>query len=357
MIKTNQISGVRNYKVNTKNGIDDLYCTRSNLKFGDSKKFPKRILFDYLRELSKKGLFKSVKDIIVWKGKNTEIELNLLIKSYNLHSNISEQICTKSYEFRGKDALHFYANHAAQRLGGGIVSKGDSGFVQEEKCTYRFSLIAPLAYKQLNDKLEYFDTNLGEIPLLIKTNVLLHEIFDGNFYGKLGLKMLADNPTTINKYYREHNTKPRIYWLCKAIPIIQRKNGEDYSKLYKNYAIIEWSLFLCYKAYCLAIQTGETEKKINEITIHDGNWGCGAFGHNLNTIYVIEHMAINMAVQTMIPKKKVNFIYHTYDDQTKFKLKIGIDFWQQNRLKPYVQIFRYLKDFLIEKNPNWSDHL
>jgi hypothetical protein len=48
-----------------------------------------------------------------------------------------------------------------------------------------------------------------------------------------------------------------------------------------------FALPLAIEAYSLAINHMENDTKIGEIYINDGNWGCGAFGHNMNAIYVL----------------------------------------------------------------------
>ena len=61
----NQITKQKSYKVCVNNGIDKLFNDKLDKKFKNLKKYPKTVLFNFLRDLSSKGLFDKVKDIIV----------------------------------------------------------------------------------------------------------------------------------------------------------------------------------------------------------------------------------------------------------------------------------------------------
>lgn len=334
-------------KVSAENGLDSIYV-------GDKfKGKQKKVIFDNIRrKLSK---ISHIPNIIVWQGPQVTVNYNLL--NLRLANVAHYQTVPSMYEFCSKDQYHVYANHAANKLGGGAITKG---FVQEEKLTLTSSLIFPLTQKYLaGARYAILGTPLEQQPLLIKMNILLHEnaqLFK-EYYGSEGMEKINDNPAILQKLYRRHRSEPRVYWLCKAIPMLHA--GEDYSKMHQGYPVAVWAFYLALESYLLSIKCVEQDRNIDTIYIHDGNWGCGAFNHNINTIYLLEHLAINVAVQLANPSKRVVFYYHTYNDEMMAKLKPAIAFWNQLLAANSAvdEALNILSDFHFNKIPEWSTKL
>lgn len=333
-------------------------CRSDSLRDFLGVRSPKYLIFEHLHKLLHN---KKIPDIKVNVGR--KIYLNLSIHQKMLNSQffpISPNVLPIPYEFTNENQYHVFANHAARHLGGGTFHP-NGGFVQEEKITITSSLLLTLAYKETSGKLNQLDIDLGVQPLLILMNILFSETDPKDLYGKQGMTMITKNPSLISKNYVQHKAEPRIAWLCKAVARMDIDNGENYNnKLIHGTPVIYHILLLAIESYCMAIESVEYNNKINEIHIHDGNWGCGAFNHNVNTIFILEHMAISIAISLVNPKKKVYFDYHAYDTETAKKLEPAMIYWkkvlQTNSFKP-VEILNFLTAEHKKNNSNWLDKL
>jgi len=232
------------------------------------------------------------------------------------------------YDFRWKDKLHVYCNHANKVLGGGMFS---SGFVQEEQLLLKTTLLFPLhiIHGTRFDPTNIMSSNLEIQPLLIKTNLIIHQDMSLGLYGESGINTINSNPTILNKFYQPHRTMPPIYILSKAMPILQP--GETYTnKVFSNMKLIRWIFLSALHSYCLAIAQLKNDPGVETIHIHEGNWGCGVYNHNVNTIYVLVHLAIRVACSLFgLNLKPVIFHYHTFDLETMHSLEPGIKLLDQ----------------------------
>jgi len=288
-------------------------------------------------------------------------------KIVDCNCNVIYSTTPQPYEFHSQNAHHAFCNHANDRLGGGLFDP-ETSYFQEEKITLTLSLLFLLAQKNIGnpgnlENLEILNTKLRFQPLVIKTNVLFHEDAPYKLYGHPGLKIISDGPGILADVYTLHESAPRIYWICKSIPKIRRGWGENYSKVINDQPIMLWALLLAVESYLLAIKCMETDNKIKEIHIHEcnyeDNWRCGTFGHNLNTIYVIVHLAISIAVDLARPTKKVYFDYCTYDESNFKKLEQGIFYWKnacEHKLTP-EQILSDLKQLQTTDPDHWERKL
>jgi hypothetical protein len=82
--------------------------------------------------------------------------------------------------------------------------------------------------------------------------------------------------------------------------------------------VIKKHIELACKGFIMSIIVQNIEQ--DEIIIHTGNWGSGAFNHNFITICMIQLVAFNMAVTyintSLTTVKNIQLIYNTYDEET-----------------------------------------
>jgi hypothetical protein len=120
-----------------------------------------------------------------------------------------------------------------------------------------------------------------------------------------------------------------------------------------NIPIVDWILYLAIHNYCFTIEVLERDVNVDIINIHDGNWGCGVFNHNINTIYTLLHISINIAIQIMKPKKKVIYWYHSFNKQTDKFLQPAKTLLHNNRNKDVLTIINQVKEYHKCKHPYW----
>lgn len=299
---------------------------------------------DYiLNFLSERMIGLTVPKISVWHGHSLKTRDDLLsfilspVDYDKAPVPIMETVPT-SYEFREMTARHVFVNFAARNLGGGYLTHG---YVQEEKLVLISSLLNLLVQHHSNPLLK---TRLDVIPMLIKSHILFHEDVNMNIYGREGLHKIADKPALLRDLYKLHRKMPSVYFLCRAIYKLKRIKGETYTNNSTGTSLMLPTFLLALDSYILAIECLEHDDSVRKIHIHDGNWGCGAFGHNYNTIYVILHFAIRLAVHMVNPKKVVMFHYHTYTDTIMKNLKPAIDYCRKFGSR---QVSEMLNDLLL----------
>jgi len=75
-----------------------------------------------------------------------------------------------------------------------------------------------------------------------------------------------------------------------------------------------------------------------KVQIHTGNWGCGAFGGNLELVAIVQLVAA-------IAAKVEEVVYHTFDKKGTEGFKNG-----QNRVKKLIEEYKTIHvDELLEK--------
>ena len=230
-----------------------------------------------------------------------------------------EKTIAAPYDFCQQQSLYVYCNHANRVLGGGIFSRG---FVQEEQLLLKTTILFPLYDKICNhhDAAGLLGTNLDVQPLLISTNIFIYQNPELKLYGADGMKKINDNIAILDNFYLVHRTSPRIYILCKAIPPLTVPYRDAY---FQNKKLSKWIYLYAYHSYCFTISELNQNPEIDTINICEGNWGCGVYNHNVNTIYVLTHLAMRAACQllALTVTKPINFFYYTYDSRTLALLK------------------------------------
>lgn len=221
---------------------------------------------------------------------------------------------------------HVYANHAHIRSGGGALT---FGFVQEEQLMLISTYLNVLYQNMFQKQQDVVKANLERDCLLTACNVYAKQNYDMGLYGGDGMKKIEENPSILNDFYEPYpnNDIPMIYILSKAIP---KKVDIEYKNFqYDGSNIIYWIFYEAYNAYLLAMY--QCALYMDEINIHDGNWGCGVYGHNLNTICTILHLSFRAARQIFLcdpisKGKSLFFYYHTCHLDSLQILRTAMDF-------------------------------
>jgi hypothetical protein len=210
------------------------------------------------------------------------------------------QTTPTSYVWTADEVFQNFANEC---LGGGTLRLGN---VQEEIMMRSLGLLQYLYKGCQNDKMNVLSSNLKDNPLLIDTYVVAKDKSVKEHYGNNGLIYAAKNGDlfeAINPF--------RVKIMCVAMTHLDKKDGSSYNK-----EILQVSLESLIKAYMISLIANELDNNILVNKIHVGNIGCGVFNHNYNVIYVLQKVAISVAIFLVTPKKKVYVTYHTYDNLT-----------------------------------------
>jgi len=284
---------------------------------------------------------------------------NILYDSSFKFQNIQmcdEYLINKPYDYKKTNENHVFCNHANKTLGGGIFT---FGFCQEEQMILQSSVMFYLFSKHFYNEDPYglLNTNLELSPLLIKTKIFVNQNNDIGIYAREGLHKIKQNNKILNEFYKKHDHPVNIFMLAKAIPDISKSSYKEY---FNDDKLIDWVFKYSVSCYLMTLGILNSNKNIQVIHIHDGNWGCGVYGHNMNTIYVILTLAIRVAIQMMGNKltKKVQYYYHTYNDKN---LSIINDCAYQfiksvNKLQ-IKDILNIIRDFHNDDIELWSKKL
>ena len=133
---------------------------------------------------------------------------------------------------------------------------------------------------------------------------------DSKHYGTKGLQLASDK--TIAKALYDPIIYPfNIKAMCVAVKNFGNQRNISYSTEINKYTL--QSLF---KAFVTSIISDNRNTHTTECCIHIGNIGCGVFGHNYNTIFILQHLAANLAITVVKPRKKITLLYHAYDEKT-----------------------------------------
>lgn len=266
-----------------------------------------------------------------------------------IDKKFNEDTVDTPYDFRSKFTNHVYANHANIRIGGGMFS---FGFVQEEQLLIKSTLMFPIYENRYCSENILGNIDLERNCLLARCNIFVHQNTNMNLYGGPGMKIIQNNPNILDNFYKPHNTNPKIFILSKAIPVF--KNSYK-TFIYDGVPIVEWIFYSAYNSYLFAIETLDKCNDVNEIIIHDGNWGCGVYNHNVNTIYCILHLAFRAACLHFTSTKQIRFVYHTYDRDTYNKLDTARFFLANIGMGMTVgKALEKIKSYHIDDDILWS---
>ena len=218
------------------------------------------------------------------------------------------------------DRYTFISNHIYQLfsnkvLGGGSLTHGN---VQEEKMMMNLSILQYLLYGFHCEKTSPLSNNLQLNPIVIDTMVVVKDNsysgcksnMDSPHYGQNGLK-IAHDKTIADSIYDPIDMPLPVKAMAVAVPPFKNWSG----KCYNNSVIMNVFQSL-YKAFVTSIAANESNKSAPECQIHIGNIGCGVFGHNYHTIFVLQYLAAGCAINLINPGKKICIKYHAYDEKT-----------------------------------------
>lgn len=229
-----------------------------------------------------------------------------------LNLNYEIDIDRERYMFATNHIYQIFSNH---KLGGGTLGYGN---LQEEKIMLTSSLLQYLLHNSHHDNESPLSNNLEQYPIVVNTMVVVKDNSyinyqhnsDSPHYGRSGLA-LAYNKEVVNYLYNTIDNPIPIKAMCIAVPKLKNCDGSCY-----NETLLVNIFQTLYKAFVTSIIADINEASTNDCHIHIGNIGCGAFGHNYNTIFVLQYLAIGCAYQFIKPTKNFFIKYHAYDDKT-----------------------------------------
>uniref|UniRef100_A0A6C0CAW3 C3H1-type domain-containing protein n=1 Tax=viral metagenome TaxID=1070528 RepID=A0A6C0CAW3_9ZZZZ len=228
-----------------------------------------------------------------------------ILRMYVNFNNFDWQTTETSFEWAAGEVFQNFANEC---LGGGTLRLGN---VQEEIMMRSLGLLQYLYRGCQNDKMHILSSNLKDNPLLIDTYVVAKDKSMKEHYGNDGLIYAAKNRNLFEP------TNPfRVKIMCIAMTHLPKKDGSSY-----NREMLQVSLESLIKAHMITLIANELDNNIMTNVIHVGNIGCGVFNHNYNVIYVLQKVAVSIAMIMVAPKKNVSVTYHTYDASTMTGIK------------------------------------
>jgi hypothetical protein len=225
---------------------------------------------------------------------NYNFEQLLETKYYGLNHNI-----VPNPYFLMKNAL--VINHGAERLGGGVLSKG---FVQEEIKTMVSTLLgAFIACHGWKNLVSPMKNSLINEPFIVR----MEQFADiTTLYGTTGILSAVD-PNVVEQNIKSLNEPVQFDWLCMAFQKLKYTDGREYS-----YELLIQMFITTYKAFTVGIQNAIGDNN-GEINILIGNIGCGAFNHCVNVTYSIVILGLYCAITQI--GKNANIYYCTYDQE------------------------------------------
>lgn len=197
------------------------------------------------------------------------------------------------YEFHKN---HAYVNFANKRIGGDVF-KG--AFVQEEMIT-TFSNLYHLINKIDFTKNNILN-NLDNEPALLKMAMLYSQKTNRGYNE---IKNVSKDP---DEYLNNHTNAPiDIFYICMAAKSIAKNQPLDEATIIKYFNLAS-SAFDRAVYYMRCIDTDKDGDKT--VNIHTGNWARGVYSNNVNTMYLIQYLAIRHVSQSYTD---VNINYNHY---------------------------------------------
>ena len=228
----------------------------------------------------------------------------------------------------GYDENGMYVCFANRRIGGGIA--GSHGFVQEEIAVFESNQFPLQIYWRKYRDPQRAQIELGkldEIPAILKVKHLFNVRKPSKYYitnsgpyrGKINWNRYRtdlENEVAITPDKFIEVIPPReIFWLNMAAVKI---NGMSKANPLNPREVLIKMLRVAYRAFKDAI--GVLLAYGLPCVIHTGNWGAGAFGHDVRVAFTIQRMAA-WWVKTEFPNVDIKLIYYTYDSDTFAQLK------------------------------------
>lgn len=211
--------------------------------------------------------------------------------------------------YKFQHSKHCWQSFSNRYLGGGVMGKG---FVQEE--IHIITMFPQLLFLIQDNNIT---GTLDLYPRLdfFTINTILK---DNSYYGQIGLQKLEkevkDMKSCNNIITKVLNID--VGWLSSALPNRQRSKGTPYAP-----SEIEIIFNILIKSSILAI-------KSNSVAYHTGAHGCGAYGHNVRTIYLLQRLAWNVA--NYIMGKHMIMYWHYIDNKIKRDVMEAQIWWDKN---------------------------
>ncbi len=226
------------------------------------------------------------------------------------------------YQWKEKEA---YQNFANETLGGGALEFGN---VQEEIMMRSLGLIQYLYRGCQKNKSNVLGKNLRNDPIVVDTYAVVKDKSNMNHYGRNGLVLASKRHVAYSLYEPMNPIAVKI--MCVAMLRLNSGNGDHY-----NAKVIEISYLSLVKAYITTLIANENNDLVTKHMLHIGNIGCGAFNHNINTIHVLQKVALSSAIMLVTPKKEIFIEYHTFNKPT-------MDYLSQHAIPTF--------DFFVKNN-------
>jgi hypothetical protein len=272
-----------NKKIEEKRGLLENLPIIINIKKDDYNEYKKKIsdknkLFVYDR------LTKNVPDLTQITMKKTHLNPNSSLGDKNLFSEEKskciETIIDTGFEYpqSTKQQMHWTANFADNRL---FHFAEKHLFAQDEiqVLEHPSLLVSKKLLTQEQLHLDLFDValfqnvpRLGNLDTTTKVTGKSHSLYGPNFKKASQQDILSrltdiDSPTNSNIF------------AISAPKITKELEGKVYSKEH-----LEQLFFTFYNA-CVSIKNNNPDK---QIIMHSGNWGAGAFGNDIKTVYLLQ---------------------------------------------------------------------
>lgn len=190
---------------------------------------------------------------------------------------------------------HAYVNFANHFIGGGVFN---GAFVQEEM------LITFSNLYHLINKRKFVSENklymLNEEPAVIRI-AMLYSQKTKEIYNEI---KLIQNKEDSKKHFNDYTDSPiNIYFVCMAAVQLAEHTSLNRVQIKHHFNLAT----MAFSRAIFSISNG----KNTEVYIHTGNWGCGAFLHNINMIYLIQYLAI-LQVSQFYTSVKINYNHHCF---------------------------------------------
>jgi len=270
--------------------------------------------------------------------------------------NYSIQLLESQYVFFPNHTYQIFSN---SKLGGGVLKKGN---VQEEKLMLTFSVLQYLMYDFHHNTACTLSNDLSVNPIVIDTMVIVKDNSYVGYsepsmsinYGTMGLLEACDK-NKANALFTEIDTPIPIKALCVAMPdFFSSETRYDHQVLHTMFETL-------YKSFVVSIEANEKNVLCLEINLHIGNIGCGAFGHNYCTIYLLQLLALGYAIKCRTPLKKINVFYHTYSKKTHYMIMEHavpvMKKWNSSNSYNYSDCLSELRQYQLSNPAVWQEKL
>jgi chemotaxis protein histidine kinase CheA len=266
----------------------------------------------------------------LWNEKFNDMIKGRTLTFYQVKNNVAVSN-NAAYEFKDlinykltPDALIYkedeaFPNFANKFWGGGVLNLDtDHGNVQEEIQMRQSNALIWIAEK--NYAKSHFTpwcnainiNDLEKNPVVMKLDILF-DFDNARGYGPKMSQLLNKDPSQVNTLLTPKAKPVQIYSYAMAAPKL--KKGSQYTK-----EILENMYNTAVKAF-YSIMLAMIHDEREEIIIHAGNWGAGAFGHSIKMSWAIQLLAYNHAKAMVNNNYRISYQYDAYGEKNEETLK------------------------------------